>query len=750
MFGSLTAVFVLALVSFLAPRAAAAVAVTAVRASDGNYDGAINVEYDVIQNGGVAFPNYFHLYANWVGSPLTCSSDYYAQMQDSFGSNGTHNFVFTPTVAGTPINFKVGIGTDLNTDWCTPADVGWAPPPLAPSSLTASDGTYGSGVWLSWLASQSVIGGGTLRYTLQSRELPSGTWSNLATDDFANYVGIPFSHSAAVPGQVYEYRVKAASGDSYEFSSAWSGTDAGYRKPLPPTNVVATDGSLTDKVRITWSAPSGSTRLTGYKIVRTDTANNSTQEFVVPSGTSYDDSTAAAGTIYNYGVSTYFDTGTTPARAISDPVSDTGYRGTPPLAPSVLNSATVGCTNGQPTSVTLNWTGKPAADGFFTLWIRNLTTDGPTGLFWNRQKSAPTDVVASYQDIADNGALPQAGSVGVVSLNLANGSNYQAGVYTGPSSNVLSFTPSCALPTTPAISLTTSPSSLLLVKGGTVSTTITVTGVNISSNRAVSFSATGAGVSGLPSGVTSSFNPANPAYCTLTTASPTCTVSLRLDASATAPAGFSNFSVKGILLSGSSSGSSVTNIAAQILLPLQIDTQIISEECGSLEPTGWSGPTATAPNGNKPAPLHVGANAQVKAGCLGLGVGGVPQARLDVSGNVKVSGDITYGGGLVGPTSDLRLKENLETLSGALQKLLTLKAFSYTLKNDAANREHVGLIAQEVEKVFPQSVGTDPQGYKFIDYGSLVAPVIEAIKTQQTQLEALAKQVADLRATIAR
>src|SRR3989344_3854741 len=113
------------------------------------------------------------------------------------------------------------------------------------------------------------------------------------------------------------------------------------------------------------------------------------------------------------------------------------------IGPSVLNSANVTCSDDGPKSVTLDWTGQPALDGYFTLAIRDLTAVGIDGPFWNRQFLAPLGTPEHYQDTAANGALPNPGSVGVVPLNLVNGNPYDAWIYTGPSSNMVKFSPNC-------------------------------------------------------------------------------------------------------------------------------------------------------------------------------------------------------------------------------------------------------------------------------------------------------------------
>ena len=46
------------------------------------------------------------------------------------------------------------------------------------------------------------------------------------------------------------------------------------------------------------------------------------------------------------------------------------------------------------------------------------------------------------------------------------------------------------------------------------------------------------------------------------------------------------------------------------------------------------------------------------------------------------------------------------------------------------NEESLGLIAQDVEKVFPELVSINNKGLKTVAYGNLIAPLIEAFKAQ--------------------
>jgi hypothetical protein len=93
--------------------------------------------------------------------------------------------------------------------------------------------------------------------------------------------------------------------------------------------------------------------------------------------------------------------------------------------------------------------------------------------------------------------------------------------------------------------------------------------------------------------------------------------------------------------------------------------------------------------------------------------------------------------------SDKRLKKNIMPLSGALNKVLTLKGVSFEWRQDEFQemnfdtKRHIGLIAQEVEDIIPEVVDTTQEGYKSIQYANLIAILIEAIKEQQIQIKEL-------------
>lgn len=80
-------------------------------------------------------------------------------------------------------------------------------------------------------------------------------------------------------------------------------------------------------------------------------------------------------------------------------------------------------------------------------------------------------------------------------------------------------------------------------------------------------------------------------------------------------------------------------------------------------------------------------------------------------------------------TSDIRLKINISNINNPLEKVCKLSGVKFDWKD--TNAPSIGLIAQEVEQIIPEVVHENTQGYKTINYGLLVAVLIEAIKQQQ-------------------
>jgi hypothetical protein len=98
------------------------------------------------------------------------------------------------------------------------------------------------------------------------------------------------------------------------------------------------------------------------------------------------------------------------------------------------------------------------------------------------------------------------------------------------------------------------------------------------------------------------------------------------------------------------------------------------------------------------------------------------------------TGDFTATGNVT-TNSDERLKENIKTITHALDVVDNLRGVTYNkIDND---RKEIGLIAQEVEEFLPEVV-IDGE-YKSISYGNITAVLIEAIKELKAEIEQLKK-----------
>jgi len=111
--------------------------------------------------------------------------------------------------------------------------------------------------------------------------------------------------------------------------------------------------------------------------------------------------------------------------------------------------------------------------------------------------------------------------------------------------------------------------------------------------------------------------------------------------------------------------------------------------------------------------------------------------------DMSQDGTATFNGDVNAPnfnsTSDATLKTNVETLTGSLDAVKSLRGVSFDwIKNGGSE---IGVIAQEVEDVLPDVVNTNEDGIKSVKYGNIVAVLIEAMKEQQAQIDELKTQL---------
>ena len=118
--------------------------------------------------------------------------------------------------------------------------------------------------------------------------------------------------------------------------------------------------------------------------------------------------------------------------------------------------------------------------------------------------------------------------------------------------------------------------------------------------------------------------------------------------------------------------------------------------------------------------------------------------KINNNGNVTIAGTATANGVLL--ESDSRYKKDIQTLPSALQNILSLHGVSYYWKDRDDDTQQIGVIAQEVEKIYPQLVHTNEDGYKSVAYSNLVSPLIEAVKELHALYQGHADRLAALEA----
>ena len=103
-------------------------------------------------------------------------------------------------------------------------------------------------------------------------------------------------------------------------------------------------------------------------------------------------------------------------------------------------------------------------------------------------------------------------------------------------------------------------------------------------------------------------------------------------------------------------------------------------------------------------------------------------------GSITAAGDVTA-------FSDARIKKNVNTIEKALDKVLQLRGVSYQRTDIESDKTHIGVIAQEIEKILPEVVSENDKGNLSVAYGNIVGILIEAIKEQQLQIEELKTKI---------
>ncbi len=183
-----------------------------------------------------------------------------------------------------------------------------------PSAPVASDGSSQTQITVTWSSLPGAVQYRLYRNTVDDPDTASaqGTWMTATS----------YNDTFADPGKDYYYWIKGA-GDQFGFCASPLGpSDSGWRALPAASNVVATDGTYSNRVRVTWSQSSS---WAACRVLRGLTSDfnfaSPISDWIWPRN--FDDTTAAPGTTYYYWVVSAAGDGGHPTAAAGP---DTGYR----------------------------------------------------------------------------------------------------------------------------------------------------------------------------------------------------------------------------------------------------------------------------------------------------------------------------------------------------------------------------------------------------------------------------------------
>ena len=126
--------------------------------------------------------------------------------------------------------------------------------------------------------------------------------------------------------------------------------------------------------------------------------------------------------------------------------------------------------------------------------------------------------------------------------------------------------------------------------------------------------------------------------------------------------------------------------------------------------------------------------------------GSISGASLSVSGSITAGGDITayY-------SSDRRFKDNVVKIQNPLEKINSMNGVTWqwndNVQLDTKNSPATGLIAQEVQAVFPEVVKERNDGYLALDYQKMAGLFVESIKELHSMVLNLQQEIEKIKGT---
>jgi len=142
------------------------------------------------------------------------------------------------------------------------------------------------------------------------------------------------------------------------------------------------------------------------------------------------------------------------------------------------------------------------------------------------------------------------------------------------------------------------------------------------------------------------------------------------------------------------------------------------------------------------------ATTNLKMETFSISTNGVAGAGLsfDADNNAAFGQNVTVNGNFYTP-SDQRLKTNIETISSVLRAIDQIRGvrFEYKDQKKYATGPKIGVIAQELQKVYPEMVSKGTDGFLKVDYTQLTGVLIQAIKEQQLQIKHQQQEINSLK-----
>lgn len=121
---------------------------------------------------------------------------------------------------------------------------------------------------------------------------------------------------------------------------------------------------------------------------------------------------------------------------------------------------------------------------------------------------------------------------------------------------------------------------------------------------------------------------------------------------------------------------------------------------------------------------------------------------------VKQCQELHYSTDRFLPVSDKRLKKNIVPLNNILVNLSKLNIYSYEYQSPDGYTgflpvgKHFGFMAQELKEVYPNFVQLNSNGYYSVNYQEMIPLLAKGMQEQQTQIEELKKEVAELKSLV--